>query len=306
MHGHYLSAIIMDLDAICEIYEGSKSSIHLAKNTTLNNAELVALKSGKPGETDLLYNEANILIHLRTSSRWFPKFRGILTPSMGPIILMEVFTGGDLLTHLEAVKRMNISDAKVLASQLICAVETLHSLGYIHRNLKPDNIMFTKSGDLKLIDFGLCHRIGEVVDSSSGSVDYMAPEILSNPEPYTESVDYWSIGVILYEILFGGPPFSDEKRDRNRTIYRIIHSEKYLWFPTDEEIDIMSAISLIKQLLNTSPVDRSHFISKIKDHSFFLDLDWDRLPSCKLPPFNLLERVRMIKSRKQVLSFRSG
>ena len=219
---------------------------------------------------------------------------------------MEVFTGGDLLTHLEAVKRMNISDAKVLASQLICAVETLHSLGYIHRNLKPDNIMFTKSGDLKLIDFGLCHRIGEVVDSSSGSVDYMAPEILSNPEPYTESVDYWSIGVILYEILFGGPPFSDEKRDRNRTIYRIIHSEKYLWFPTDEEIDMMSAISLIKQLLNTSPVDRSHFISKIKDHSFFLDLDWDRLPSCKLPPFNLLERVRMIKSRKQVLSFRSG
>ena len=309
MHDHSSSDIIMDIEVLCEIYEGSRSRVYLAKSLNNGVTELIAMKSSlsprhEQEDMEDAYNEASVLLSLRSSS-WFPQFQGVLNTASGPVMLMSLFTGGDLLTHLEAVKRVDVDESRLIIANLILAVESLHEMGFIHRNLKPDNIMFTKSGELKVIDFGLCHRIGYVVDSSSGSVDYMAPEILSEPDVYTKAVDYWAIGVILYEMLFGGPPFSDEKRDRNRTIYRIIHFAKYLWFPEHSNSEIKSAISLIGNLLS-SPDKREAAIENIKEHPFFNALEWDRLPACKLPSFNLLDKVRILKNRKHVLSVRSG
>ena len=295
----------MELEAIGEIYRGSHHSILLARLTSKQKPELIALKyGGKDIIGKCLTNEAAILQGLGGIEA-VPKVKLFIQDSESVFLGVETVPGGDLMRHLLTKERLDINTCRVIIAQLLKALKQIGARGYIHRDLRPENIVFDKEGYLKVIDFGLAHREGEVADSSLGSVDYMAPEILMNPEPYSSSIDLWSVGVILYEMLYGGPPFSDEKRERNQTIFRIIHSEKYLWFPPQSDTEYRSAESFIRRLLCPKS-DRFANTAEAMSHAFLASIDWDHIPSVadRLPEFNLLENVNILKTRKILYSFK--
>ncbi|CAE8600000.1 unnamed protein product, partial [Polarella glacialis] len=119
-------------------------------------------------------------------------------------LLLELCEQGDLLRklHMEPTKRIGEELAAVWAKQLLMGLRTVHSLGYIHRDIKPDNLLCTESGTLKIADFGWCCIATEAPTSLAGTFVYMAPEVLSNV-PQTVQSDVWSAGVTLYEMLVG-------------------------------------------------------------------------------------------------------
>ena len=188
----------------------------------------------------------------------------------------DLLTGGDLMMLLENHPRLSPHEVRVIAAQLVEAVDSIHSLGFVHRDLKPENICFDRLGFLKIIDFKAAHRLGSESGAEGLPVDYMAPEVITRTTgSYDQAVDIWSFGIIVYEMLFGGPPFSDELRDRNKAIYRIINSEKYLWFPPEVDEDVSSACDLIRAILR--PVRTRITISEIKSHKFFENIKWTKL-----------------------------
>ena len=270
----------MELEVVSELHRGSLTSLYVAKSTNNNSTELIALKYCKRNDPGIgidvsgdLVHEAEVLMCM-CGSKWIPRIRLFTQDDHGVTLGMELFTGGDLMTHLERSGTIIIEDARIIMYNLLVALNDVHKRGFVHRDLKPENIVFDNQGHLKLVDFGLAHRIdAETVDSEYGTIDYMAPEILTDTAGYSQSCDLWSAAIILYEMLYGGPPFSDEARDRNKTIYRIIHFNKYLHFPDDGTLEPKSeadqAKDLIRLLLSASSKRPRSAISIVRSHPFF-------------------------------------
>ena len=266
---------------VSEIYRGATNSVFIAKSTSNSSSELVALKYAKTGRSSTgmensgdLTHEAEVLMCM-SGSKWVPKLKLLLQDELAVTLGMELCTGGDLMMHLERLGTMNVDNSRMIMYNLLVALGDMHARGFVHRDLKPDNIVFDHRGQLKLIDFGLTHRVeAETVDSVYGSIDYMAPEILTDTTGYSHVCDLWSAGIILYEMLFGGPPFSDEVRDRNKTIYRIINCHKYLQFPSDGgaifDPELECAKDLIRSLLTGANKRPQSALGVIKSHPFFL------------------------------------
>lgn len=141
-------------------------------------------------------------------------------------LVMEFLSGGDFMTLLIKKDIIPERDAKFYLAEIVLAIESLHKMNYIHRDLKPDNILIDDNGHLKLSDFGLCKHMGQHYEmavpynpaakpeasrrqlaySTVGTPDYIAPEVFSQ-KGYNELVDWWSVGVILFEMVIGFPPF---------------------------------------------------------------------------------------------------
>jgi len=207
------------------------------------------------------------------------------------------------------------------SAEMLLAVEALHKLGYIHRDLKPDNFLVNKNGHLKLIDFGLSKDLAQQytntftlkINSSKvqtnpgnssthskgtrtrknrktfsvvGSPEYMAIEILEEVG-YNSSVDYWSLGIIIYELFWGVTPFGGDSVDE--TFQKLTCWKEYVAPPEplsdDEEEVSPEAWDLIQRLI-CEPEKRlgSGDISEIKTHSFFENFDWDHILELE-PPF---------------------
>ena len=192
---------------------------------------------------------------------------------------MEFLPGGDLYSLLQKMGSLDENTTKYYFLQILSALKYLHSSGIIHRDLKPDNILIAEDGKVKLTDFGLSYlgvrnrqnQDPSLVQAKSlvGTPDYVAPEIIMNSN-HSYSVDYWSMGVILYECLIGEPPFHGE--DEKQT-YKNILSGKYII----NEDDGLSpeAIDLIHKLLILNPEERlgSKNIDDIFNHPFFKGVD---------------------------------
>ncbi len=271
----------MELEVVSEMYIGSTTSLYVAKSSSNSSTELLALKyctrsdSGSGNDvSDDLVHEAEVLMCM-CGSPWIPRIRLFSQDARGVTVGMDLFTGGDLMTHLERSGTIMVEECRIIMYNLLIALNDVHQRGFVHRDLKPENIVFDNKGNLKLVDFGLSHRIdAETVDSEYGTVDYMAPELLTETAGYSQSCDLWSAGIILYEMMFGGPPFSDELRDRNKTIYRIIHFNKYLRFPEEaggvNDPEIEQAKDLIRALLSKANKRPVSAINVVRTHPFFL------------------------------------
>ena len=234
-------------------------------------------------------NECIVLLSLQRIA-WVPRVRFLQRRERGLYLGSELLMGGDLMMHLETMGKCEAQAARCVLSQLLSSIDSMHKLGWIHRKIRPENIVFDDSGKLVLVNFTKSHRIGVRADCVGCEVDYLAPEVLQD-ETYSESVDVWSIGIILYEMMCGGPPFSDEERDRNKTIYRIINHDKYLWFPAGHDQIPDSAVDFIKYVLQ--PRHKRPSVSELKKHPFLAPVDWDNLQ-----PFqpNLKSRLTSIFS----------
>lgn len=198
-------------------------------------------------------------------------------------LVLAFVNGGELFHHLQREQRFSEERAKFYAAELLCALDCLHSYGIIYRDLKPENILLDYSGHIALCDFGLCKlnlKEKEKTNTFCGTPEYLAPELLLG-QGYTKVVDWWTLGILLYEMVSGLPPFYDE--NTNEMYKKILSDELKLK-------DYMSpnVRDILKRLLDRDPNKRLGFngAQEIKTHPFFADINWQRLLAKKYtPPF---------------------
>ncbi|KAF9434142.1 AGC protein kinase Gad8 [Entomortierella beljakovae] len=198
-------------------------------------------------------------------------------------LVLAFVNGGELFHHLQREGRFNEERSRFYAAELLCALECLHGFNVVYRDLKPENILLDYTGHIALCDFGLC-KLGmtetETTNTFCGTPEYLAPELLLG-QGYTKTVDWWTLGVLLYEMLTGLPPFYDENIHE---MYRKILQDE-LRFPSEVSAD---ARSLLSALLTRDPNQRlgNNGSSAIKQHPFFKPISFSHLMAKKIqPPF---------------------
>jgi calcium/calmodulin-dependent protein kinase I len=174
-------------------------------------------------------------------------------------LVLELLTGGELFDRIVTVYPNGFSerDASILINKIVSAVDYLHSKGIVHRDLKPENLLYvsqSKDSDIKLTDFGLAKIMTSdaLLKTACGTPNYVAPELLLN-KGYTEAVDMWSVGVMLYILLCGFPPFFAED---NATLFEQIIQGNYTFMEPYWNHISASAKDLVSRLLQTDPKRR--------------------------------------------------
>ncbi|KAK4169949.1 Phosphoglucose isomerase-domain-containing protein [Cladorrhinum sp. PSN259] len=197
--------------------------------------------------------------------------------------VLAFVNGGELFHHLQKEQRFDVNRSRFYTAELLCALECLHGFNVIYRDLKPENILLDYQGHIALCDFGLCKLDMKDEDRTNtfcGTPEYLAPELLMG-NGYNKTVDWWTLGVLLYEMLTGLPPFYDENTNE---MYRKILSEP-LHFPGQEVVP-PAAKDLLTRLLNRDPQQRlgANGSAEIKAHPFFHAIDWRKLLQRKYEP----------------------
>lgn len=209
--------------------------------------------------------------------------------------VLAFVNGGELFHHLQKEQRFDVNRSRFYTAELLCALECLHGFNVIYRDLKPENILLDYQGHIALCDFGLCKLDMKDEDRTNtfcGTPEYLAPELLMG-NGYNKTVDWWTLGVLLYEMLTGLPPFYDENTNE---MYRKILSEP-LHFPGQEVVP-PAAKDLLTRLLNRDPQQRlgANGSAEIKAHPFFHAIDWRKLLQRKYEPAFKPNVVRIFKS----------
>ncbi|KAJ0421777.1 kinase-like domain-containing protein [Aspergillus carlsbadensis] len=197
--------------------------------------------------------------------------------------VLAFVNGGELFHHLQREQRFDVNRARFYTAELLCALECLHGFKVIYRDLKPENILIDYTGHIALCDFGLCKLDMKDEDRTNtfcGTPEYLAPELLLG-QGYTKTVDWWTLGVLLYEMLTGLPPFYDENTN---DMYRKILQEP-LTFPSSDIVP-PAARDLLTRLLDRDPHRRlgANGAAEIKSHHFFANIDWRKLLQRKYEP----------------------
>uniref|UniRef100_A0A8C1PPZ1 non-specific serine/threonine protein kinase n=1 Tax=Cyprinus carpio TaxID=7962 RepID=A0A8C1PPZ1_CYPCA len=279
-----------DFDILKVIGRGTFSEVALARMR--NTQQVYALKIMnkwnilKRGETACYQEEREVL--LKGDRRWITELHYAFQDDNHLYLVMDYYVGGDLLTLLSKFgDRIPEDMAQFYLAEMVMAIDSVHRLGYVHRDIKPDNILLTADGHTRLGDFGSCLRLEDdgLIHSSLavGTPDYLSPEILRAVEGgggYGSECDWWALGICAYEMLLGTTPFYAESI--SETYAKIIHFKDYFEFPPGSEVS-EEARSLISALI----CDRSERLGSrgsgdFTKHPFFTGLDWSSLHL--LPP----------------------
>ncbi|KAH8868372.1 cAMP-dependent protein kinase catalytic subunit PRKX [Schistosoma japonicum] len=136
-------------------------------------------------------------------------------------MLFEYVCGGELFKYLREVGHFTSETTRFYTSEIILALKYLHSLHIIYRDLKPENLLLDYSGHLKMTDFGFAKHVKDRTYSLCGTPEYLAPEILQG-KGHNHAADWWTTGIIIYEMLVGRPPFYDENDNRLHVYQKIV------------------------------------------------------------------------------------
>jgi len=195
------------------IGKGAFGEVHLCR--WKENGQIVAIKKLRKtdmiGKNQISHVKAEVGVLSEANNPWVVELKCSFQDEKHLYLVMEYLAGGDMMTYLEQEGTLSEEASKFYIAELVLAVESVHKLNYIHRDLKPDNILIDRNGHLKLSDFGLCAKYEikpafskekrrQRLKSTVGTPDYIAPEVLEEGG-YTEVVDWWSVGIILYEML---------------------------------------------------------------------------------------------------------
>eukprot|EP00294_Goniomonas_avonlea_P006280 CAMPEP_0114559828 /NCGR_PEP_ID=MMETSP0114-20121206/11128_1 /TAXON_ID=31324 /ORGANISM="Goniomonas sp, Strain m" /LENGTH=462 /DNA_ID=CAMNT_0001745321 /DNA_START=12 /DNA_END=1400 /DNA_ORIENTATION=+ len=193
-------------------------------------------------------------------------------------LVLDYVNGGDLFTHLQNFRRFPLEQGRLYAAEMVLAFEHLHGLGVVYRDLKPENILMGADGHIRLTDFGLSKEhmaAGDTTNSFCGTPEYLAPEVLQN-HGYGKDVDWWSLGILIYEMIVGRPPFYSE--NVNEMYEKILHDQ--LVYPAGISVT-PECKSLLELLLVRDPKHRlgagDTDSAPIKAHEFFAPMDWGAL-----------------------------
>ncbi|KAL1918447.1 uncharacterized protein VTP21DRAFT_3107 [Calcarisporiella thermophila] len=198
-------------------------------------------------------------------------------------LVMEYACGGELFTHMEKEGKFSERVAAFYIAELVLALEHLHNRGIIYRDLKPENCMLDREGHILITDFGLSKvAAGEDGRASTvcGTVEYMAPEMLLQVD-YDRTVDVWSLGIMLYDMLTGSPPFTSY--NRKRTMEAILNNKLRLpWHLSADAKDLITL--LLRKNPNMRLGSGPEGISALKSHRFFRHIDWRALEAKEVTP----------------------
>lgn len=279
-------------------------------------------------------SEKDVLAEAAASNPWVVHLYRSFQDALYLYMVMEYMPGGDMISWLCDKGIFDVESTRFYIAELCAAVASVHDMGFVHRDIKPDNILFGENGHIKLSDFGLSKRFvekrGNLLDytdqpstgvgststdgkdettayasqsdnatpaqtddgrvggiahgrgrdmfqSIVGSPGYIAPEILLR-RPYGVGCDWWSVGVIMYEMLYGIPPFYSQ--NPNSTCHKIKNWREYLNFPPNSNIPD-DAVDFMKRLI-CEPEERMEY-DAIRRHEFLAPLDMDNLHALKAP-----------------------
>ncbi|KAE8586211.1 hypothetical protein XENTR_v10021594 [Xenopus tropicalis] len=235
--------------------------------------------------------ERQVLEHIRQSPFLVTLHYAFQTDTKLHLIL-DYINGGELFTHLSQREKFTENEVLVYIGEIVLALEHLHKLGIIYRDIKLENILLDSSGHVVLTDFGLSKEFlsdeNERAYSFCGTIEYMAPEIVKGGDSgHDKAVDWWSLGVLMYELLTGASPFTvdGEKNSQAEISRRILKSEP----PYPQEMS-EAVKDIIRCLLLKDPKKRlgcgPDGCDEIKKHPFFKSFNWDDLAAKKIPaPF---------------------
>uniref|UniRef100_A0AAZ3NMQ1 Ribosomal protein S6 kinase n=1 Tax=Oncorhynchus tshawytscha TaxID=74940 RepID=A0AAZ3NMQ1_ONCTS len=233
--------------------------------------------------------ERQVLEHIRQSPFLVTLHYAFQTDTKLHLIL-DYVNGGELFTHLVQRVRFKEQEVSLYSGEIVLALEHLHTLGIVYRDLKLENILMDSSGHIVLTDFGLSKEFDELERTYSvcGTIEYMAPEIAEGGEAgHDMAVDWWSLGVLMYELLTGGSPFTVDGDQNSHTDIAKRISKKDPPFPKD-----MSPLAkdLIQRLLIKDPKKRlgsgPDGADNVKKHPFYQKINWEDLAAKRvLAPF---------------------
>lgn len=305
---------VHDFETVSIIGRGAFGEVKVVRKK--DTGEVFAMKYMK--KDDMI--KKNQVQHIRAErdllaaadNKWLVKLLYSFQDDVYLYLVMEYMPGGDLMTVLMKYDILKEEQTRFFIAETALAVKSVHDMNYVHRDLKPDNVLISRDGHVKLSDFGLCkafgsplspyleqyasvskeekkvrvdnearthpgHRDRKKAYSTVGTPDYIAPEVFSQ-RGYGQECDWWSLGVIMYECLVGYPPFYSE--DPMSTCRKIVNWKRTLEFPKDVRIS-SAAKDLIKKMV-CDVKDRLTFEDIIK-HPFFKKVDWSNIHKTRPP-----------------------
>ncbi|KAM4583042.1 citron rho-interacting kinase [Fundulus diaphanus] len=257
---------------------GDVCALKVMNKTTLRSQEYV-----------VFHQEERRILALNNSP-WMPQLLYAFQDQDHVYLAMEYLPGGDLMSLLNRYEdQFDESMAQFYLAELIEAIHTVHQLGYVHRDVKPENILIDRTGHIKLADFGSAAKLtaNKTVANATvpvGTQEFLSPEVLTainggSQSTYGVECDWWSLGVIAYEMIYAKSPFSDGTSAK--TIHNILNFQRFLKFP-EEPRTSKPFVDLVQSLL-CGAKERLGY-QGLRCHAFFSDVDWNNLRQVP-PPF---------------------
>lgn len=284
---------IKDFSLIRTIGTGFFGRVYFAKEKqsgkyvalkVLNKQTIVKLK-----QVEHIFNEKKILQELH--SPFCLKLLDSFHDSDNIYLSMEYVCGGELFTYLRSRKRFRDHVARFYAAEVVLALDYMHSKDIIYRDLKPENLLLDSRGHIKLCDYGFAKVVKDVTWTLCGTPDYLAPEIIQS-RGYGKAVDWWALGVLIFEMLAGYPPFyhKEQMQSYQLIVAGVFHVPSHVSPAANDLIHRLLRVNLSKRYGNlksgvldiqlhpwfTNPLDMS-----VNDKEYF---DWARLSTKNLPP----------------------
>lgn len=211
---------------------------------------------------------------------FFPKFHAVLDVEKKICIFMELCEGGELYDRVK-YNVLDVESIRFYAAEILMALKYMHERDIIHRDLKLENVLLTKNGHIKIVDFGVSAHIEDIKHMRVGSYEYMSPEVLGRKE-YSHEADLWSLGIVLYTMFYRNYPFNiADKMRKDKNKVDVINYDLVFCDPID-----IALKDLIEKLLEKNMDKRLICIYEIMKHEFFKGINWVDVMNLKLkPPF---------------------
>lgn len=297
------SVTLADFEVDRHVGKGASGRVYLVKDkVTEEDLALKVIEKSTVFESSDSYRHAldeRIVIEMASNHPFILDMRYSFQNSQRLFLVTEYCGGGDLFEYLNRRSRpMDEAKARHVMAEILLAIEHIHSLGVVYRDLKLENVLLDVAGHIRMADFGLSKLLTEIKSASPSSAsrsdpktqmslqktktfcgtrEYVSPEMLSNA-PYDTSVDLWAFGVLLYEILCGRTPFYSDERGE---IYDRIEKAD-VWYPKDMSQNVQDLLKGllqrdVRKRLGTGPEG----IQAIKSHPWFSGIDWDDVYNMK-------------------------
>ena len=282
VNANYKDINMDDLITVSKLGKGSFGSVNLVKHKITNETYALKIVNKsqvvKTGQQEHIISEKNVMMLL--DSQFIVKLYNTYKDKKNLYFLLEVVLGGELFTVLRARTVFNENTARFYTASVVYAFNYMHKKSIIYRDLKPENLLLDNKGYLKITDFGFAKIINDRTYTLCGTPDYLAPEVIAG-SGHSKAVDWWTLGVLLYEMLASYPPFYHE--DPMKTYAKIMYGK--IIYPKHFSND---SINIIRSFLMAKPNKRLGIIKgglyKIQQHLWFKknNFNWELLYQKKL------------------------